>query len=298
MFHPNPRGGSPTARHDPPNPLARLPVPSIYAMAYVAIIGLTARDLSQNAAVKGWLAGGAPLSELPLQALSGGAVLVSFAAFQLAQFAGVGKRDYYDELEGFEVDSLAAQAAEWALAGAVPTRSSDGKYDVASFAGGCFWGTELHFQRVPGVIATCVGYTQGRTEKPSYGEVCSGTTGHTEGLQLLYDPQVVSYGALCDKLFQTIDSTAWNRVGNDIGTQYRHGIYPHTDSQMQEALAAIEREQARKDIIPGAAGMRKVVTEVKRATVFWPAEKKHQRYLQKRGQSAAKGETAEVRCYG
>ena len=61
-------------------------------------------------------------------------------------------------------------------------------------------GTELHFQRMPGVIATCVGYTQGRTEKPSYGEVCGGTTGHTEGLQLLYDPSVVEYGALCDKL--------------------------------------------------------------------------------------------------
>ena len=134
--------------------------------------------------------------------------------------------------------------------------------------------------------------------RPSYGEVCGGTTGHTEGLQLLYDPAAVSYGELCDKLMDTIDSTAWNRVGNDIGTQYRHGIYPHTDAQAEAAAAAIAREQARKDVIPGAAGMRKVVTEVRRATVFWPAEKRHQRYLQKGGQSAAKGAEADVRCYG
>eukprot|EP00966_Prymnesium_polylepis_P244891 5664572-Prymnesium_polylepis.2 len=73
----------------------------------------------------------------------------------------------------------------------------------------------------------------------------------------------------------TVDSTAWNRVGNDIGTQYRHGIYPHSDAQAAAAAAAIEREQARKDVIPGAAGMRKVVTEVRRASVFWPAEKHH-----------------------
>lgn len=172
------------------------------------------------------------------------------------------------------------------------------KYEVATFAGGCFWGTELHFQRLPGVIATCVGYTQGRTEKPSYGQVCSGTTGHTEGLQLLYDPAAVSYGELCDKLLSTVDSTAWNRVGNDIGTQYRHGIYPHTEAQAEAAAAALDREQALKDAIPGAAGMRKVVTELKSATVFWPAEKYHQRYLQKGGQSAAKGATVEVRCYG
>ena len=129
-------------------------------------------------------------------------------------------------------------------------------------------------------------------------QVCSGTTGHTEGLQLLYDPNVVSYALLCDKLIDTVDSTALNRVGNDIGTQYRHGIYPHTDAQAEEATLALEREQERKNKIPGAAGMRKVVTEVKRATVFWPAEKRHQRYLQKGGQSAAKDATQDVRCYG
>ena len=83
--------------------------------------------------------------------------------------------------------SLAKEAGAWALAGVVPEKTDDG-YEVATFAGGCFWGTELHFQRHEGVVATCVGYTQGNTASPSYEQVCSGTTAHTEGIQLLYDP--------------------------------------------------------------------------------------------------------------
>eukprot|EP00746_Dinoflagellata_sp_MGD_P118176 gnl/MRDRNA2_/MRDRNA2_54249_c0_seq2.p1 gnl/MRDRNA2_/MRDRNA2_54249_c0~~gnl/MRDRNA2_/MRDRNA2_54249_c0_seq2.p1 ORF type:complete len:390 (+),score=48.65 gnl/MRDRNA2_/MRDRNA2_54249_c0_seq2:77-1246(+) len=214
-----------------------------------------------------------------------------FSAYNLLEFTGIKKADYYGDLEGFEVNSLSSQAAEWALADIVPKSSKDGKFEVATFAGGCFWGTELHFQRIPGVIATCVGYTQGRTTKPSYGQVCSGTTGHTEGIQMIYDPEVVSYDALCEKLLSTIDSALPNQVGNDRGTQYRHGIYPHTEAQAAAAYAAIEREQV-------VQGVRKVVTEVKPAAVFWPAEKYHQRYLQKGGQSAKKNETKRVRCYG
>merc|ERR1712187_439410 len=118
-----------------------------------------------------------------------------------------------------------------------------------------------------------------------------GTTGHTEGIQLLYDPKIVSYDALCDKLLSTVDSTALNRVGNDMGTQYRHGIYPHTPAQTAAADAAIKREQAKR-------GSNKVVTEVLPAAVFWPAEKYHQRYLQKGGQSAKKNAEEPVRCYG
>ena len=82
-----------------------------------------------------------------------------------------------------------------------------------------FWGTELHFQRLPGVLSTCVGYTQGDVERPTYGEVCTGGTKHTEGIQLCFDPAVCSYEALCQKLLSTVDSTALNRVGNDRGTQ-------------------------------------------------------------------------------
>lgn len=158
---------------------------------------------------------------------------------------------------------------------------------------GCFWGTELHFQRTPGVIATCVGYTQGSVDAPNYQQVCAGTTGHTEATQLIFDPEVVAYETLCAKLFSTIpDATQLNRVGNDRGTQYRHGIYTHTPAQAEKARAALETEQKQRYFETP------IVTEVKPAGVFWPAEGYHQRYLEKGGQSAAKDAQEIVRCYG
>jgi len=195
----------------------------------------------------------------------------------------------YDGLAGLP-SSLGRDAGAWALEGEVPVSSNDGKYLVASFAGGCFWGTELHFQRLPGVIATCVGYTQGDDAKPTYAEVCTGTTGHTEGLQLLYDPAEIEYGALVEKLFSTIDPTLLNRVGNDRGTQYRHGIYTHSQEQAKVAHLCMTAEQAKH--------ARPIVTELKPASVFWPAEEYHQQYLQKGGQDASKGAQVRVRCYG
>jgi len=136
----------------------------------------------------------------------------------------------YEALAGLPA-SFGREAAEYALKGEVPVKSKDG-WEVATFAGGCFWGTELHFQRVPGVIATCVGYTQGNVEKPTYNEVCSGSTGHTEGIQVIFDPKECKYTTLCETLLKTVDATLLNQVGNDRGTQYRHGIYPHTDEQV------------------------------------------------------------------
>ena len=219
-------------------------------------------------------------------------VFVGYGIQTLLKQAGVGKTDYYDELEGSEVRSFALEAGEYAQRGEVPSRSKDGRYEVATFAGGCFWGTELHFQRVPGVVSTCVGYTQGAVDKPSYEQVCSGSTGHTEGLQLAFDPAVVSYDTLCDKLLAVLGSDAaeLNKVGNDRGTQYRHGIYPHTDAQAAAAARAVERCEV-KLAAP-------VVTEVALARVFWPAEGYHQRYLEKGGQNADKEGEVAVRCYG
>lgn len=159
------------------------------------------------------------------------------------------------------IKSFGREAGEFALQGIIPRISRDG-YEVATFAGearmasllhtpnssphvcpdtdagGCFWGTELHFQRMEGVVATCVGYTQGRLEVPSYDEVCSGRTGHTEAVQLIFDPKETSYRKLCEKLLSIIDPTALNRVGNDVGTQYRHGIYFHSEEQRQASRTA------------------------------------------------------------
>jgi len=215
-------------------------------------------------------------------------IILGVAGSSLAKSLGLVDTVDYQALDDLDKNSLARQAGEWALAGQVPTLK-DG-FEVATFAGGCFWGTELHFQRMPGVIATCVGYTQGSVTKPSYEAVCSGTTGHTEGIQLIFDPTVISYSQLCEKLLSTVDPTAKNRVGNDRGTQYRHGVYPHSDSQAEAAASCIAVVQAKYEL--------RVVTEVKPAAVFFPAENYHQRYLQKGGQSAEKDARQPVRCYG
>jgi len=220
------------------------------------------------------------------------AVLFSLAAVQLGKMAGIiGKMDYA-ALEGLP-SSYAKEAGERVLAGEIAALSKDGRYEVATFAGGCFWGTELYFQRMPGVIATCVGYTQGGVDEPTYEQVCSGTTGHTEATQLIYDPAVCSYDQLCATLFKSIapDATALNRKGNDRGTQYRHGIYTHTPAQAEAAARVFESEQR-------MYGDKPIVTELKPAMLFWPAENYHQRYLEKGGQSAAKNEKESVRCYG
>lgn len=206
----------------------------------------------------------------------------------------------YSTLKG-RPRSLGFEAGGWALKGEVPVKSEDG-YEVATFAGGCFWGTELHFQRLPGVVATCVGYTQGKPSgyggvQPTYKEVCSGRTAHTEAVLVLFKPSEVSFAALCEKLMSTIDPTLLNQVGRDYGTQYRHGIYPHSPEQMEAARACVARVQAA--LPPG----KRCHTEVVEAQVFWPAEEMHQQYLQKGGrlgspQSASKGCTDSVRCYG
>mmetsp|Transcript_3430 Transcript_3430/g.5020 ORF Transcript_3430/g.5020 Transcript_3430/m.5020 type:complete len:266 (-) Transcript_3430:195-992(-) len=167
---------------------------------------------------------------------------------------------------------------------------------VASFAGGCFWGVELAFQRVAGVEYTAVGYTQGEELEPTYGLVCSGATGHTEGLIVYYDPAVCKYESLLDTFFTFVDPTTVNGQGNDRGTQYRTGVYYHTPEQEEIAKARFAAEQEK-------LGSRKIASECKPGMPFWPAEKYHQQYLEKGGrfgspQSAEKGSTDPIRCYG
>jgi len=170
---------------------------------------------------------------------------------------------------------------------------TDGRYRVATFGLGCFWGGELAYQRLPGVVSTEVGYTQGAKEDPTYEEVSSGTTGHTEAVRVVYDPDEVTYGELVELGLSRLGQDVYelNKVGNDRGTQYRSGVYYHDDEQREAAERSVER--LRKD-----GGGREVMTEVKEATVFYPAEEYHQQYLLKGGQSARKGETEGIRCYG
>ena len=237
-------------------------LPSIQTLLFGLIAGQSAMTLSSE--VPRLLAGATPAPYFSVAVNFG---FLGWGVLSLAQGFGFGKKDYYDALDDLAVASLARDAGEWALAGVVPTRSKDEQYEVATFAGGCFWGTELHFQRLPGVVATCVGYTQGGVDKPSYAQVCTGGTGHTEGLQITYDPAEISFDSLCEKLLATVDSTALNRVGGDRGTQYRHGIYFHSPAQEAAARLALDREQAKV--------ANPVVTELKPAAVFWPAENYH-----------------------
>lgn len=175
-------------------------------------------------------------------------------------------------------------------------------YKLATFAGGCFWGLELAYQRVPGVVKTSVGYTGGHDQEPTYNSVCSGFTGHTEAVQVTYAPQEVTYDQLLDVFFERTDPTTKNRQGNDTGTQYRSGIYWHDDAQKAAAQAKAAQVQAKLDrgekVRARPYAGKQVVCELKEAGDYYIAEDYHQQYLEKGGQSAAKASTDTIRCYG
>jgi len=160
----------------------------------------------------------------------------------------------------------------------------------ATFAAGCFWGVQLAFQRVPGVMHSMVGYTAGPKQNPTYEEVCSGTSGHTEAVQMIFNPQAVSFKELLVVLFDRMDPTTLNKQGNDRGTQYRSGIYYHSEEQKKIA------EEFVKEVQPRYSSP--IVVEIKEAAKFWPAENYHQKYLEKGSQKAAKGCLDPIKCYG
>jgi peptide-methionine (S)-S-oxide reductase len=177
--------------------------------------------------------------------------------------------------------------------------------EAATFAGGCFWGIELAYQRIPGVEKTWVGYTHGAKPSPSYEEVCSGRTGHTEAVHVHYNPAECKYDTLLDVFFERTDPTTLNRQGNDAGTQYRSGVYWHNDAQKAAAEKAFARVQSQLDAgaFPRRVVGKKVVSELKPAVEFWAAEEYHQQYLSKggrfgTGQCADKGCNDTIRCYG
>jgi peptide-methionine (S)-S-oxide reductase len=146
---------------------------------------------------------------------------------------------------------------------------------VATFAGGCFWCMEQPFDKLDGVLATTSGYTGGTKTNPTYEEVSSGGTGHTEAVQVLYDPKKISYEKLLDVFWRNVDPTVKDRQFCDVGTQYRTGIFVHNDEQRRAAdtsKAAIEKSKPFKDAI---------VTPIVAATEFWPAEEYHQNYYLK-----------------
>lgn len=181
--------------------------------------------------------------------------------------------------------------------------------ELMTVAGGCFWGLELAFQRVPGVTKTSVGYTGGGTPNPTYESVCSGRTGHAEAVQVTYDPKEADFGKLLDVFFERTDPTTLNRQGNDMGTQYRSAIYFHNQDQKAVAeskVASIDQKIAAGDFRCKGGSKpagNKVVVSLEPAQDYYLAEEYHQQYLSKggragRAQSAAKGCSDPIRCYG
>ena len=149
--------------------------------------------------------------------------------------------------------------------------------EQAVFGMGCFWGVERMFWQIEGVYSTAAGYAAGLTPNPDYREVCSGQTGHNEVVLVVYDPAVVSYEALLDVFWEGHDPTQGMRQGNDLGTQYRSGIY--TFSEQQASLAEASREQFQAAL--SAAGYGEITTEIEPAGEFYYAEDYHQQYLAK-----------------
>ena len=149
------------------------------------------------------------------------------------------------------------------------------QYATATFAGGCFWCVEADFDKVDGVISTTSGYIGGTAAKPTYEQVSAGRTGHTEAVQLVYDPARVTYEKLVNYFWRTIDPTVKDRQFCDVGSQYRTGIFTHDAEQKRIAEAsksALERSKPFKAPI---------VTEITAATTFYPAEDYHQDYYRK-----------------
>jgi peptide methionine sulfoxide reductase msrA/msrB len=149
------------------------------------------------------------------------------------------------------------------------------KLETATLAGGCFWGVEEILRKLPGVQEVQVGYTGGKTVNPSYKEVCSGTTGHAEAVEIVFDPAKLSFEQLLGIFFRMHDPTTLNRQHNDVGTQYRSAIFYHSEAQKQVA------EKVKEQVNQSGKWSKPIVTEITAATAFYSAEDYHQDYLQK-----------------
>lgn len=195
------------------------------------------------------------------------------------------------------IDNLPQEAA------LLPSSTTDreitqSRYNVSTWALGCFWGGELAFMRVPGVVGTRVGYTQGTVSNPTYEDVCTGKTNHREALMVIYDPEIVSYKALLEVAIARLAATnEINKAATMFGDmfaeeddeksskQYRHGFYFHSMDQRRVAEHELEPNNS-YDV------------EIMKAAMFYDAEDYHQQYLLKGGQSARKGAKEAIRCYG
>jgi peptide methionine sulfoxide reductase msrA/msrB len=197
---------------------------------------------------------------------------INSASLRFVPVEEMEKQGYGALLDPFVKAGLVKAAA---TASATTSAKETKKTEVATLAGGCFWGMEEIIRKIPGVITTTVGYTGGTKANPSYKEVCTGATAHAEAVKIEFDPTKISYEEVLKYFFRMHDPTTLNRQHNDMGTQYRSAIFCNSEEQKKTALAVKERlEKAGKFKKP-------IVTEITAAKEFFPAEDYHQKYLVK-----------------
>ncbi len=154
-------------------------------------------------------------------------------------------------------------------------RRGDVTFEKATFAAGCFWCIQASFDATPGILQTTVGYTGGATRNPTYKQVSSGQSGHTEAIEVLFDPKKVSYDKLLELFWDNINPTTPNQQFADVGSQYHTVIYYHSQGQR------IKAEKSKEQINKSGRFDKPIVTDIKPASAFWPAEEDHQKYYQK-----------------
>ena len=152
--------------------------------------------------------------------------------------------------------------------------------EKATFAAGCFWGVEATFRKIDGVVDAAAGYVGGTLENPTYEDVCTGSTGHAEAIEVTFDPSKVTFDQLLDVFWANHNPTTLNRQGPDVGSQYRSAIFFHTQQQRDAAETSKEKLDASDRFADP------IVTEIAPASTFFRAEEYHQRYLEKRGRSS------------
>ena len=171
--------------------------------------------------------------------------------------------------------ALGLLATLWAILAIAPSLAEDTRLEKATFAGGCFWCLEEALDKVEGVVSTTSGYTGGHTAHPTYGEVSAGGTGHAESVEVLYDPQKVSYTTLLSAFWRNIDPTTPDRQFCDVGTQYRPAIFYHDETQKRLA------EESKRALDQGKPFKEPLMTQIVPASTFYPAEQYHQDFYQK-----------------
>lgn len=205
-------------------------------------------------------------------------VVIGIALLTLA-VAGFVSADDKDKKAGAKKVKVGTKPGDIGKAKDIDNAAAERGHELATFAAGCFWGVEERFRQIPGVVATAVGYTDGRTKNPTYKEVCYQDTGHAEAVLLEFDPKVVSYEELVDIFYKNHNPCTMNRQGPDIGDQYRSAIFYRNEKQ--EAVAKAITKKLNQEKFGG-----KIVTQISSASEFYMAEDYHQQYCEKNGIAA------------